>query len=133
MDVPRSCPPRRATTGQPPPSRGPELAAGTWSSWLRKLSQAGRSRLTPTCGLWGSSFMFASGAFFFQKGVVGGLRPPCLQSLKQHLKWFFNNYTYSCDSNCRSVANCGNGLKVLSSNGSIRRHGEICGCQHGSN
>ena len=40
---------------------------------------------------------------------------------------------YSCDSNCRSVANCSNGLKVLSCNGSIRRHGEIYGRQHGSN
>ena len=40
---------------------------------------------------------------------------------------------YSCDSNCRSVVICNNGLKVLSCNGSIRRHGEIYGLQHGLN
>ena len=34
---------------------------------------------------------------------------------------------YSCDSNCRTVANCSNGLKVLSCDGSIRRHGKIYG------
>ena len=45
-------------------------------------------------------------------------------------KWL---HYYSCDSNCRSVANCSNGLKVLSGNVSIRRHGEIYGRQHGSN
>ena len=38
--------------------------------------------------------------------------------------------TYSCESNSRSVAN---GLKVLSCNGAIRRHGEIYGRQHGLN
>ena len=40
---------------------------------------------------------------------------------------------YSCDSNCRSVVICSNRLKVLSCNGSIRRHCEIYGRQHGSN
>ena len=39
---------------------------------------------------------------------------------------------YSCDSNCRSVVNCSNGLKDLSCNGSIRRHVEIYGRLHGS-
>ena len=43
------------------------------------------------------------------------------------------NFPYSYDSNCRNVANCGNGLKVLSCNGSIKRHGEIYGRQHGLN
>ena len=46
---------------------------------------------------------------------------------------YISGIHYSCDSNCRSDANGSNGLKVLSCNGSIRRHGEIYGRQHGLN